>query len=150
MAASLVRMPYIDSNIFKSIFYSALVDEFFRILRVLFYTNTLIKKLRNSLVKWKHRGYNPSGVKKALSNIIQRNEKAFANSLKKNVMKFFLNSTFKLDQIYYLTHDTLPTALSFCYIDFLRMTLCQQCSFLFFPFFFIDDIWGSHYWLTCT
>ena len=50
--------------------------------------------------------------------------------LEKIVMKFFMNFKFKLDKFYYLTHGTLSAALSFCYIYFWRMTLCQQ----FFPF----------------
>ena len=47
----IVCMPYIDSNFHKSIFYSALFGEFFRISVVLFCTKTLMKKLWNCLIE---------------------------------------------------------------------------------------------------
>ena len=64
----IVRMPYIDSNVAKSIFYSPLVDEFFRIAR-----SSLLYKGFNEKAKRKHRGCNPSGVVE--NSIIQNHSK---------------------------------------------------------------------------
>ena len=113
----IVRMPYIDSNIPKSIFYSALVAEFLRIARSSLLYKDFHEKTMELLNSMKAQGTLCFRCKKALSKIIQRHEKAIAN-FGKIVMKFFLNFIFKLNTIYYLTHDTLSTVLPFCYIYF--------------------------------
>ena len=64
----IVRMPYIDSNIPKSIIFSALVGEFLRIARsyVLYeYFNEKAIKLLNRI---KAEGLYPSGIKSIIQN----------------------------------------------------------------------------------
>ena len=47
----IVCMPYVDSNIPKTIFYSALAGEFLRIARSSLYTKTFMKKLWKCLIE---------------------------------------------------------------------------------------------------
>ena len=69
-------MPYIDSKIPKSIFYSALASEFLRI--ALLYKD-FYKKAMKLLNRMKAQGEQSLRCRKALSKIIRRHEKAFAN-----------------------------------------------------------------------
>ena len=66
----IVRMLYIDNNIPKSIFHSALVGKFLRIAR----SSLLYKDFNEKAMELKCR--------KALSKIIPRHEKAFPNFAK--------------------------------------------------------------------
>ena len=112
----IVRMPDIDNNIPKSIFYSALLFFFFssilflRIARVSLLYKDFMKKLWSCLIEWKCRGAQSLRGRKALCKIIRRYLCLPISD--KIVMKFFLNFIYKLDKIYFLTHDTLPVALS--------------------------------------
>ena len=117
----IARMPYIDNNIPKPIIYSALSLKFLRKSRSSLLTKTLMKMLWNCLIEWKHQGHIPLGVEKHHLNFFKGMEKCLL-ILEKIMIKFF---NFKF---YYLMHDTLPAALSFCYIYFSCITLCQQCS----------------------
>ena len=74
-------MPYIDSDIPKSIFYSALFSELLRI--ALLYNSSLLYKDFNEkamelLNRMKAKGAQSLRCRKALSKIIRRHEKAFA------------------------------------------------------------------------
>ena len=107
-------MPYIDSNIPKSIFYFALVGKFLRIARSsLLHKDFNEKAMEQLLNRMKAQGAQSLRCRKALSKTIRRHEKALL-ILEKIVMKFIL----KLDKTYYLMHGTLSAALSFCYIYF--------------------------------
>ena len=112
----IVRMPDIDNNIPKSIFYSALLFFFFssilflRIARISLLYKDFMKKLWSCLIEWKRRGAQSLRCRKALCKIIRRYLCLPISD--KIVMKFFLNFIYKLDKIYFLTHDTLSVALS--------------------------------------
>ena len=92
----IVCMPYIDSNIPKSIFDSALVGEFLRIARSSLQIKDFHENSMELLSRMKARGSQSLRYRKALSKIIGRHEKAFAK-LEEIVMKFFLNFIFKLE-----------------------------------------------------
>ena len=75
----IVRIPYNNSNIPKSIFYSALVGEFLRIA-----CSSLLYKDFNGIAmqllnRMKARGTQSLRCKKALSKIIRGHKKTFAN-----------------------------------------------------------------------
>ena len=76
----MVLMPYIDSNIPKSIFYSALVGEFLRTARTSLLFKDLNEKVLELLNRMKVQGAQSLGCRKAIPKIIQRHEKAFTNS----------------------------------------------------------------------
>ena len=63
----IVCMLYIDSNIPKSIFYSALVGEFLRIIRSSLLYKDFHEKPMELLNRMKTQGHNPSGVEKHYS-----------------------------------------------------------------------------------
>ena len=75
-------MPYIDSNIPKSIFYSVFLGEFLRIA----YSSLLYKdfneKAMELLNRIKAQRAQSLRCRKALSKLIQRHEKAFAKFVK--------------------------------------------------------------------
>ena len=75
----IARMPYIDCNIPKSIFYSALVGDFLRIARSSLLYNDFHEKAIKLLNRMKAQGAQSFSCRKALSKIIRRHEKAFAN-----------------------------------------------------------------------
>ena len=133
----IVRMPDIDNNIPKSIFYSALLFFFFssilflRIARISLLYKDFMKKLWSCLIEWKRRGAQSLRCRKALCKIIRRYLCLPISD--KIVMKFFLNFIYKLDKIYFLTHDTLPVALSLKKKKFL--SLAHDTFPTVFPFF---------------
>ena len=75
----IVRMPYIDSSIPNSIFYSALICEFLRIARSSLLYKDFNEKAMELLNRMKVQGAQSLRCRKALSKIIQRHENAFAN-----------------------------------------------------------------------
>ena len=91
----IVCMLYIDSNIPKSIFYSALVGEFLRIICSSLLYKDFHEKPMELLNRMKAQGAQSFRCRKALFKIIRRHEKVFAN-LEEIVLKFFLNFIFKL------------------------------------------------------
>ena len=93
----IVRMPYIDSNISKSIFYSALVGGFLRIARISFLFKDFNEKAMELLDRMKDKGHNPSGVEKHYPKSFEDKKKRLS-ILAKIVMKFFLNFVFKLER----------------------------------------------------
>ena len=72
-------MPYIDSNIPKSIFYSSLVVEFLRIARSSLLYKDFNEKAMELLNRMKAQGAQSLRCRKTLSKIIRRHEKAFAS-----------------------------------------------------------------------
>ena len=75
----IVCMLYIDSNIPKSIFYSALVGEFLRIIRSSLLYKDFHEKPMELLNRMKTQGAQSFRYRKALFKIIRRHEKVFAN-----------------------------------------------------------------------
>ena len=75
----IVCMPYIDSNIPKSIFYSALIGEFLRIARSSLQHKDVNEKAMERLNRMKAQRAQSLSCRKALSQIIRRHEKAFVN-----------------------------------------------------------------------
>ena len=92
----IVRMPYIDSNISKSIFYYGLVTEFLKIARTSLLYRDFHKNACETLNRMKAKGAQSLRCEKALSKVIPRREKAFAY-LGEKLMKFFLNFILKLE-----------------------------------------------------
>ena len=78
----IVCIPYIDSNIPKLIFYSALFGEFLRIARSSFLLKDFNKEAMELLNRIKTQVVQSLRCRKALSKIISRHEKAFANFAK--------------------------------------------------------------------
>ena len=76
-------MHYIGSNIPKSIFYFALVDEFLRIAHSSLICKDFNKKATELLNKMEAQGAQSLRCRKLLSKIIRRHKKAFANFGKK-------------------------------------------------------------------
>ena len=72
-------MPYIDSNIPKSIFYSNLVGEFLRIARSSLLYKDFNEEAMELLYRIKAQGAQSFRYRKPLSKSIQRHEKAFTN-----------------------------------------------------------------------
>ena len=72
-------MPYIDSNIPKSIFHSTLVSDFLRIARSSLLYKDFNGKAMRLLNTMKAQGPQSLRCRKALSKFIRRHEKAFAN-----------------------------------------------------------------------
>ena len=93
-------MPYTDSN--ESIYYSVLIDEFLRIGRSSHLYKDFNEKAMELLNRMKAQGAQSLRCRKVLS-------KSFKDT--KQHLRI-------LDKIYYLTHDTLSAALSFCDIYF--------------------------------
>ena len=75
----IVCMPYIDSNIPKSIFYSALVGEFLRIARGSLLYKDFHEKAMELLNRMKAQVAQSLRCRKALSKIIRSHEKGFAD-----------------------------------------------------------------------
>ena len=69
---SIVRMPFMDSNIPESIFYSAFVGEFLRIARSTLLLDDLIEKASSLYIRMKHQGAKVDRVKQSLRKIISR------------------------------------------------------------------------------
>ena len=83
----IVRMPHIDKNIPKSIFYAALVGKFLRIARSSLLYKDFNEKAMELLNRMKAHGAKSRGCRKALSKLV----------LVKIAMKFFLKFIFKLE-----------------------------------------------------
>ena len=75
----IVRMLYIDSNIPKLIFYSALVGEFLRIARSSLLYKDFHEKDMELLNRMKAQRAKSLRYRKTLSEIIRRHEKVFEN-----------------------------------------------------------------------
>ena len=75
---SIVRMPYMDSNIPESIFYSALVGEFLRIARSTLLLKDFIEKAKELCQRMLSQGGNFDGVKRSLRKIISRHSTEFS------------------------------------------------------------------------
>ena len=75
----MVCMPHIDSNIPKSVFYSALFGEFFEIACSSLLYKDFNEKAMELLNRMKSQGAQSLGCRKALSKVIRRHQKAFAN-----------------------------------------------------------------------
>ena len=73
----IVRIPYIDSNIQKSIFYSALVGEFHRIARSSLLYKDFNEKAMELVNRMKAQGAQSLRCRKPLSKNIRKHEKAF-------------------------------------------------------------------------
>ena len=76
---SIVRMPYTDSNIPDSIFYSALVGEFLRIARSTLMLADFLDKARELIQRMKTQGANRRLTRRNLHKIISRHEEDFAS-----------------------------------------------------------------------
>ena len=85
----IVRMPYIDNNIPKSIFYAALVGKFLRIARSSLLYKDFNEKAMELLNRMKAQGAKSRRCRKALSKRLP--------VLVKIAMKFFLKFIFKLE-----------------------------------------------------
>ena len=75
----IVHIPYFDSNIPKSILYSALVAECLSIARSSLLCKDFNEKALELLNRMKAQGKLCLRCRKALSEIIQKHEKTFAN-----------------------------------------------------------------------
>ena len=89
-------MPYIDSSIPNSIFYSALIFEFLRIARSSLLYKDFNEKAMELLNRMKVQGHNPSGVEKHYPKSF-KDMKMRLPILEKITTKFFLNFIFKLE-----------------------------------------------------
>ena len=74
---SIVRMPYLQSNIPRSIFYSALVGEFLRIARSTLLLEDFVPKAKDLVNRMISQGANPFLSKRHLRNIIGNHPSCF-------------------------------------------------------------------------
>ena len=74
---SIVRMPYIDSNIPQTIFYSALKGEFLRIARSTLYLKDFIPKANELLGRMKAQGAKNNLSTKSIKRIILKHPESF-------------------------------------------------------------------------
>ena len=74
---NIVRMPYSDSNIPQTIFYSALKGEFLRIARSTLYLQDFIPKASELLTRMKKQGATNNVTCKSLKRIISKHTKCF-------------------------------------------------------------------------
>ena len=75
---SIVRMPHIDSNIPKCIFYSALVGEFLRIARSTLMLEDFLDKARQLIQRMKTQGAKRNKTYRNLQKIISNHEEDFS------------------------------------------------------------------------
>lgn len=75
---SIVRMPYLSSNIPKKIFYSALVGEFLRIARATLYLTDFIPKAKDLVTRMLNQGGDRRCVERYLLKIIRRHLDSFS------------------------------------------------------------------------
>ena len=75
---SIVRMPYLCSNIPKKIFYSALVGEFLRIARATLYLSDFEPKAVNLVKRMLNQGGDQTSIEKYLLKIIRRHPDSFS------------------------------------------------------------------------
>ena len=76
---SIVRMPYISSNIPESIFYSAMVGEFLRIARSTLLFSDFLPKTRELIHRLKNQGAVQQTSIRHLRKIIQRHQDDFSH-----------------------------------------------------------------------
>ena len=75
---SIVRMPYLSSNIPKKIFYSALVGEFLRIARATLYLSDFEPKAIDLVKRMINQGGDQKCVERYLLKIIRRHPDSFS------------------------------------------------------------------------
>ena len=75
---SIVRMPYLSSNIPKKIFYSALVGEFLRIARATLYLSDFEPKALDLVKRMVNQGGNRNCIERYLLKIIKRHPNSFS------------------------------------------------------------------------
>ena len=75
---SIVRMPYLSSNIPKKIFYSALVGEFLRIARATLYLSDFEPKALDLVKRMVNQGGNRNCIERYLLKIIKRHPDSFS------------------------------------------------------------------------
>ena len=75
---SIVRMPYMDSNIPQTIFYSALVGEFLRIARSTLLYEDFENKAMSLCQRMQSQGANSVRMKRSLHKIVVRHPNDFA------------------------------------------------------------------------
>ena len=76
---SIVRMPYVSSNIPESIFYSAMVGEFLRIARSTLFFNDFLPKARELIHRLNNQGAKQHISTRHLRKIIQRHPDDFTH-----------------------------------------------------------------------
>ena len=76
---SIVRMPYVSSNIPESIFYSAMVGEFLRIARSTLLFEDFLPKTRDLIHRLKNQGAKQHTSIRHLRKIIQRHPEDFSH-----------------------------------------------------------------------
>ena len=76
---SIVRMPYVSSNIPESIFYSAMVGEFLRIARSTLFFNDFLPKTRELIHRLNNQGAKQHISTRHLRKIIQRHPEDFTH-----------------------------------------------------------------------
>ena len=86
-------MPYIDSNIPQSIFYSALVGEFLQIARSTLLLEDFTEKAKTLCKRMKTQGANINRMKTSLRKIILRHQSDFS--------PFKVSSKSLLEQVLY-------------------------------------------------
>ena len=77
--SSIVRMPYLSSNIPKNIFYSALIGEFLRIARATLHLTDFKPKANDLITRILNQGGEQKYVKKYLLKIIRRHPDSFSH-----------------------------------------------------------------------
>ena len=75
---SIVRMPYLSSNIPKKIFYSALVGEFLRIARATLYLSDFEPKAKDLVTRMLNQGGDRKCVERCLLKIVRRHPDSFS------------------------------------------------------------------------
>ena len=76
---SIVRMPYVSSNIPESIFYSAMVGEFLRIARSTLFFEDFLPKTRDLIHRLNNQGAKQHTSMRHLRKIIQRHPEDFSH-----------------------------------------------------------------------
>ena len=90
---SIVRMPYVSSNIPESIFYSAMVGEFLRIARSTLLLADFLPKARELIHRLKNQGAVQHTSTRHLRRIIQRHPDDSELKQKKCFPKFLIDIT---------------------------------------------------------
>ena len=89
---SIVKMPYIDSNIPRTIFYSALKGEFLRIARSTLYLEDFIPKAKELLGRMRIQGAKNNITAKSIKRMIVKHPQSFQQfSISEDQTLFMLN-----------------------------------------------------------
>ena len=75
---SIVRMPYLSSNIPKKIFYSALIGEFLRIARATLYLSDFKPKAKDLVTRMLNQGGDRKYIERYLLKIVRRHPDSFS------------------------------------------------------------------------